>query len=350
MKSLFQQPHPLQHISPDYSAPDTPERKTLPKRHTTTPEPATSSRPHTVGTISPGGGNPSQGKHSRMSSWHAGTNYTKEEPDPKDQPISFLPPYSETPKMNACLRIQPHPFSGVHSSQTPKEKWNHERIFNIFVHPSSLPEVYWYLKTLKKSKSLLVEVRPMVSPLAAAVAAQKQAALSKDGSSPATSDTRSEFTDDSLDDTPSTSGTRSLIDISELAGTPVSPLPHGESSIAASVDFCESLVARLCFATRVKCSSSGGQITEEIDGIDTDISVHKVDTASEPEMEVQVKTGHVLVSDPLRQQLKLGVCSWVKLLRVKEQWRMSLTNKPSVIVQLQPLDPQVCGCLVCGAH
>lgn len=331
---------PFQKVATDSSAP---ERETFPKRTTTTPEPATVSRTRTVHIASSVKPSPSQGKHSRMRSWHAGTDYGKRDlPDANDEPPQFLPPYSGTPKMNACLRVQPHPLRGISTSQSPPEgRWSYERIFDVFVHPSTLPEVHCYLGILHKCSSFLVELQPMVSPHVAAVAARKQTAASRDGGGYAASDAQSETVDDGLDDSQTSSGVESLIDIAQLIGTSTTPPSQGDASATSlpSPYLCRSLVARLCFATRIRCS--GGQMVAEIDGIGTGTVDHAEESSEEAEVEeVWVKPGHILMSDPLRRQLRAGACSRVKLRQVKEEWRIPLVNKPSITIHLQPLDPQ----------
>ena len=70
----------------------------------------------------------------------------------------------------------------------------------------------------------------MVSPHVAAVAARKQTAASRDGGGYAASDAQSETVDDGLDDSQTSSGVESLIDIAQLIGTSTTPPSQGDAS------------------------------------------------------------------------------------------------------------------------
>ena len=57
------------------------------------------------------------------------------------------------------------------------------------------------------------------------------------------------------------------------------------------------------------------------------------------EDEIPIKIGHVLVSDLVRHQLGIAMCSGVILNQVKDEWRISYKQAPSLHVQ--PLDPPI---------
>ena len=108
--------------------------------------------------------------HEWTPTWHNESQFRSRSPaktkksDPKT--LWKLTPYVVTPCMHANLRVQPHPLKGLRHALKPDYKplnktplsdlWSVKRVFDIFVHPSTLPEVYHYLKKKSTSGSFLV--------------------------------------------------------------------------------------------------------------------------------------------------------------------------------------------------
>ena len=119
-----------------------------------TPEPITSASPKKVKGHEP--------SHKRTPTWHDESQFRSPTKTKKSDPKTLrkLTPYVVTPRMHANLRVQPHPLKGLRHALKPDYKllnktplndlWSEKRVFDIFVHPSTLPEVYHYLK--KKSE------------------------------------------------------------------------------------------------------------------------------------------------------------------------------------------------------
>lgn len=259
-----------------------------------TPEPMTSPRR----------GNEDGGdkvSHKRTATWHSESQFTHS-PARKTtptQPRTRLKPYISTPRMDAYLRVQPHPIRGLRPSgprtkffkhSDPQQLWCHKRAFDVYVHPSTLPEIYHYLQKRSTLGAFLVELTP-VPQLNKYVQKTTEPAMRYDGT-------------DSVD--------------GEVRGKPDTGLP-------------QSLVVRLCFATKVMVDQNGmtaylspGHPVEEFTG------------EKRVTVEVPVMVGQVLMSDLVRQQLEIKACSRVRIKHVQDSWKMSFVDEIKVV--LHPLN------------
>ena len=82
-------------------------------------------------------------------------------------PYHRLPKYVETLEMNALLRVQPHNIRGPsevppggRGTKFPVPQWEHSRVFDVYVHPSTLPEVSNNYYSSGKLESFLVQLKP----------------------------------------------------------------------------------------------------------------------------------------------------------------------------------------------
>ena len=266
--------------------------------------------------------------HRRIRTWHSETEFGS------GQGLRILPKYIGTPKMKAFLRVQPHSmhYNGTRLStcraETSLSLWNYERIFDVFVHPSSIPEVFHYVQHYP-NVSVLVELKPVEPPYA-----QKPQSGVGDNTAQEPQP-RNKGTEDPPD---------ILTDMREFGliakSDQASKLPDRSSRSPEwfsrlSDGFASSLVVRLCFATKIQCSDKG--ITSVISG-----DKSKDINASMPKsFETPVAVGHIVMSHMVRQQLKISECSLVQLLHVKDEWKANPSYKKTTMLRLQPLKSQV---------
>ena len=311
-----------------------------------------------------------QSHHRRYNTWHAESDFKG------GHALKILPNYIGTLKLKVYVRVQPHSIHqvGKRTSTAPQRFWNHERVLDVFVHPSTIPEVFHYVQQ-SPSASILVELQPVEpphTPKPKAGPEQSPAPESRHGTvdeedhppdllsdmrefgmiadmdpfwmlprpskppgqSPKPPDQSPKPPDQSPK--PQDQSSSKLQDQSsnpqDQSSKPQdqSSKPQDQSSKPheRSKHFSDSVIVRLCFATKVKCGEDG--MMSEISGEKTeDISV--AETADTP-----VKVGHIMMSDVIRQQLKIEECSIVQLFHVKDEWRANPGSTKSM-VRLYPL-------------
>ena len=312
------------------SPPETPSEKKQPQL-TESADPS-NSRASTRSTHSdkhvPDGDSPVKPHHRRIRTWHSETEFGS------GQGLRILPKYIGTPKMKVQLRVQPH--SMHYRAETLSPLWNYERIFDVFVHPSSIPEVFHYVQHYP-NVSVLVELKPIEPPYA-----QKPQSGVGDNteqeSQPRNKETKDKETRDPSDiltDMREFGLIAKSDQVSKLSDR-FSKSPEWFSRL--SDGFASSLVVRLCFATKIQCSDKG--MTSVIS------EVKDVDAAVSKCLETPVKVGHIVMSHIVRQQLKIRECSLVQLLHVKDEWKANPIYKKTTMLRLQPLRSQVRGKLV----
>lgn len=231
--------------------------------------------------------------HRRFNTWHSGTDFKANSPGFRGgqrQPV---------PHMCADVRVQPHPIAGVHFLNSHPISnsglWQQDQLFDVFVHPSTIPEIFLHWRTYC-TEPILIEIMP-THPPPLDPKESKSNAVVDDHANPK-HDSRSVSSD-----------------------TIASLLPS-------------SLVVRLCFATQLKLEK--GVLACRIeDGCCSGEQNEEVDT---DRIDFRVAVGHVVMSDIVRQQLRVKNCSLVRMLHVKDEWRISHTDRPTVV--LQPLKPE----------
>ncbi len=238
--------------------------------------------------------------HKRFNTWHSDTDFNK-----RPSPGFRGGQRAVVPCMCVNLRVQPHPISGLCSFNSSVDSppisgsglWGQDKLFDIFVHPSTMPEIFLYWQNVCTG-SILVEITP-TNPLPSDPKENKPTTTAPDEQTDAKQDARS---------------------ISSSEASLVSLLPS-------------SLVVRLCFATRIRLED-GQLITMIKDGCSTEDD-EESDTQC---VDFSVAVGHVVMSDTVRQQLRIRTCSPVTLQHVKDEWRISYNDRPNLV--LQPLNPK----------
>ncbi len=238
--------------------------------------------------------------HKRFNTWHSDTDFNK-----RPSPGFRGGQRAVVPCMCVNLRVQPHPISGLCSFNSSVDSppisgsglWGQDKLFDIFVHPSTMPEIFLYWQNVCTG-SILVEITP-TNPLPSDPKENKPTTTAPDEQTDAKQDARS---------------------ISSSEALLVSLLPS-------------SLVVRLCFATRIRLED-GQLITMIKDGCSTEDD-EESDTQC---VDFSVAVGHVVMSDTVRQQLRIRTCSPVTLQHVKDEWRISYNDRPNLV--LQPLNPK----------
>ena len=236
--------------------------------------------------------------HKRFNTWHSDTDFKGHSPGFRGGQRTVVP------HMCANLRVQPHPISGLCSFNSSADSpsisdsglWCQNRLFDIFVHPSTMPEIFLYWQNFS-IESILVEIIP-TNPLPLDPKENKPT-TALDEQTDAKQDTRS---------------------ISSSEASLVSLLPG-------------SLVVRLCFATRIRLEN--GELRSRIEGGCSAEDNEESDTKC---VDFSVAVGHVVMSDTIRQQLRIKTCSPVTLQHVKDEWRISYNDRPNLA--LQPLKPE----------
>ena len=270
------------------------------RQTTVTPEPRPS---RSTGLIED---EPLRPAHKRNLTYSEGDFGTRKSPmklqPPRPGRPNRLSPYVNTPKMDANVRVQPHAISGHRRSyekidmRETENLWCLENVFDVFVHPSTLPEVFHYFETSSAGEAFLVELLPV--PL------------------PDKGVTKNQETAGKMD---------SISDLSERGST-TSSVAKINSGLPSSV------VVRLCFATSVVVKDDCMFGTMQDAGI-------RGSKFSDPSvmLEVGVKVGQVVMSDLLRRQLEVKECSRVRLLYVLDKWRLSSVDTIGVVIH--PVSP-----------
>ncbi len=180
--------------------------------------------------------------------------------------------------------------------------WTMDRVFDIFIHPSTLPEIYHYLG-ITNSEAFLVELLPISFeksafkfPDAGGIGSMSDLALAGSSSS-------------------------------EASAKSDSSLPHSvfATSVIVEKDSMYGIVSE-------SLSLDDFHITGGVAGSSDD----DVDPPPFP-WKVAVKEGHVVMSDLLRQQLEVHDCSRVRLMDVLDKWKIPATE--NINVSLYPVYP-----------
>ena len=261
-----------------------------------------------------GGSQAPKPSHRRFNTWHSETEFAKDQQS-KDVSPSRMSPLS----LDVVLRVQAHPLSGIKlRHQWPNAPsqgcWNFARLFDVFVHPSTIPEIHLY-RQISPGESLLVELKPVI-----AMSSQQQD-RSKE-SAPRKAEAAVEELASSVS-----------ADISDL-----SQQSWEQSDGKSESVFAKSLVVRLCFATNIVCKENGihPHISDDLRGFKSE---ERGPGGGERGGEGSgcgtiVQPGHVVLSDYVRQQLGVRSCSSVKLLHVRENLRIPYApSKPAIVLQ-----------------
>ena len=102
-----------------------------------------------------------------------------------------------------------------------------------------------------------------------------------------------------------------------------------KSDAPISLALPESLVVRLCFATKLVSDANGRVLPLP----------HSPLTGTKCKEVLTVAPGHVVMSELVRRQLKVGGCDVVRVCGVKEEGRMPVGSR-HVTVHLRPLNEQ----------
>eukprot|EP00731_Ephydatia_muelleri_P030263 Em0021g786a len=210
---------------------------------------------------------------------------------------SRQPTLQSLPNLEAYFRIQPllHPCQSL---------WDEVDPFTVYVHPSSLPELYFRFKETGDQLWVLLTnfvLAPSAEP------------------EPAKSPTT----------TSSSSRTQEpMVDLDQLS----------EHSVYSSSTAPFRMVGRLSFATKVnfpekEAPPRAPPMGESVDGYGAQASSSPGLASPGVIPALEVKTGHVLMSEMARKQLCLSACFVVKMQLVKE-WRMPAVGT----IYLRPLE------------
>lgn len=271
------------------------------------------------------------GQHTRQLSWHSWT--LKEEAERK-----HLPLYVSTPEFDAPLRVQALPAG----EDIP---WTIDHCFDVFVHPLTLPDLY-HASILKQSyarreTSFLVRLS-----VDGCMGGSTQSEGKKDAGLRTPSSLNSERREMQTPEVKLDEPERDMLSQvvtglwREITGQPQTTQTAGSGARPQQqqppASQCQIAVARLVFATNIQFGRRSKRSSSLEEAVSRENSYTSSPEASSPSLGVAIIPGHVLMSDLLRQQLGLKVNSVVRLMHVKEQWRI-LCRFYKVSVILTPL-------------
>ena len=304
-----------------------------------TPEPTISSAPSTVS--KPASRSSGQQKHKKTKSWSHSS-------DPNAR--LTLPKYVETPDMNAVLRVQPHSIGGPDKfsmkgarGTTSGPQWDYSRIFDVYVHPSTLPEISNYYHFSKHLGSFLVQVKSL-NTSSKTTALQSSVANQNQNESRSTLPTSSSVDSDNISSPVSDTRMELSHIISTLAGLTSdvqSDASDASSSSARSAKpppnlaLSDSLVLRLCFATKLVSCGDNNRVYP----ITHPPLEDSKETLPESEIreELKIAPGHIVMSHIVQQQLQISTCSPVQVCHVTEEERLPKSHT-HVAIHIHTLD------------
>lgn len=311
----------IKHTVPLYTGPM--YGGSAPQRVVTTPDPTPPATTKSIG--SEPTDQVSKPSHRRWKTWHSETDFNKHPPIASR--VRKTSGYEATLRMNVRLRVQPHSCSGVRDFRNSANTvlgdgyWSQEHLFDIYVHPSTIPEIFLHWQHFS-DESILVEIRPT----------ERKVLETKESKNGKPLDQLSRVQED-LNDLKQDSQSLSSVQ-SSTESTISSPWPN-------------SLVVRLCFATKIKLVGGEMEVLNEGEPSGDEVKDTKMKRSRESNGEldfcsgladIQVQVGHVVMSDVVRQQLMVKTCSQVRILHVKDSWRVPPADKPNLL--LQPLKPE----------
>ena len=278
-------------------------------------------------------------QHGRQLSWHSSTQ--KEVAERKHLPL-FVP----TPELDAPLRVEALP-------QGEDLPWPFNHCFDVYTHPLTLPDLYQTCianqSEHQKEPFCLVRLSPAGSVTTSCQSEGKRDPFVKaDGQVASPSSERSDISP--LSEGKMDEKERDIL-VQVVAG-----LWRGLTQSTTAADSrarpkqqqtsppnmqCQVAVARLIFATHIQFGKRSTRSSSLEEAVSRENSCNSSPEAPcPPTLGVTVLPGHILMSDLLRQQLGLKVNSAVRLLHVKEQWRI-LCCFYRVSITLTPLTNMV---------
>ena len=257
-----------------------------------------------------------------------------------------LPKYVETPEMNALLRVQPHPIRGPGEispgvGNSPPH-WDHSRAFDVYVHPTTLPEIANHYHSSKNLGSFLVQIKPAKARAKWNSSNQgKNETANPPPSSLSLSNALSSLAEnESISSPVNETGfeLRHIMSAVASLNDSQSDTSDGASSVKSdkplNLVLPDSLVIRLCFATTlVSCTDN------RVRPLPHPLPSPLPKLFAEAEEVLKVAPGHILMSDIVRRQLRIGSCSLVRVSSVKDEGRLPAGLR-SVTIHLRPLNEQ----------
>ena len=288
-----------------------------------TPEPSISAPPTFPHSAS---NSTHQPKHKKTKSWSHSAEM-------ESKPV--LPPYVETPEMNAILRVQPHPIREVGWPEKNLEGdtilWESSRIFDAYVHPSTFPEFSNHYFSTGHLGSFLVQVTAVHPPptIMSNSTQQQQPDSTEDPTSNGFDQPESKKLDHSESFPASDTALQLSQIMSAVAGLVGQPDKQEKPVSPPKLSLPCSLVLRLCFATKLVCWDK--KIKPFIFPPHDDSREHQESD------EVLIAPGHILMSDIVQRQLLIGSCGLVQVSQVVEEARLP-TAHCFVTIRLHSLD------------
>ena len=300
---------------------------------------------------SPPSTSPGQAKHKKTKSWsHSTENVASQSVLPTTATTTSTTSgtrTAETPNLSAVLRVQPHCIRDIDWNLEEKDstvdksgscnlgvlKWPFSRVFDAYVHPSTFPEVANYCYSSESLSSFLVEVKPLSN---STPSGQSESSSSNHTSShpPGPVETAPLGGANESSSTSASAPSKSRLELMDLVHTiaelssdsqlsDASDTSSVKSAKPPTLSLPPSLVLRLVFATKL-VSQDMSRRMEPVDSLDE----------SSPDTryfrEVSIAPGHVVLSSIVQQQLKVGVCSLLKVARVSEESKIPSTHYVSI--------------------
>ena len=242
-----------------------------------------------------------------------------------------------TPKMKAVLRIQPINLSSLGKS------WGIDCCFDIFVHPLSLPDVYH--KAYVSHTPFLVKLTLLYPPSKDEKSVDNKMSDSTANPSgvpiPSSDPSQTESTQPSL-----LNLLTSIFDFPDRTSPSlIPPTATPTTTDQPSTYVCKVVLAQMHIGTTLRfvkknvCSSvivvEEGSLSRE--GSSSPTHGSPPFKPREPQIEIPILPGHVIMSDFLRQQLGARVNSYVLIRHVTSDGRIDCQNS-KVTINFQPLE------------
>ena len=241
-----------------------------------------------------------------------------------------------TTKMKAVLRIQPINLSALGKS------WGIDCCFHIFVHPLSLPDVYH--KAYLSHTPFLVKLTLLYPPSKDEKLVDNKMSDTANPSSvptPSPDPSQTESTQASF-----FNRLTSIFDFPDrISSSPIPPTATPTTTDQPSTYVCKVVLAQMHIATTlrfVKKNMFSSAIVVEEGSLSREGSTSPTHASPpfkprEPQIEIPILPGHVIMSDFLRQQLGARVNSYVLIRHVTSDRRIDCQyNK--VTINFQPLE------------
>ena len=257
-----------------------------------------------------------------------------------------LPKYVETPEMNTLLRVQPHAIGGhgemSGGAQDSAPQWECSRVFDVYVHPATLPEMSNHYHSSTHLGSFLVQLKPAKHSKSNSPQSQGQNGSSNlppasmtSSDPPPSSHAESDSVTSPVSDTGfELSRIMSVVSSSFQDSPADASNGASKSSRPLNLVLPDFLVVRLCFATTLVSGQDG-----RVGPLPPPPPSTTPKAFADSKRVLTVAPGHIVMSNVVRRQLRITSFSLVRVCNVKEEGRLPFAHR-TVSIHLRPLNEE----------